>query len=194
MPNLSNPVRKQAPPITRLDREKLNGHSSKVIWLTGLSGAGKSTLANALEVLLHANGVRTTILDGDEIRKGLSKDLSFSEADRAQNIRRAAEVARLMMEAGLVVITAFISPFRQEREMARALIGEKNFVEIFVDTSLALCEQRDPKGLYKRARLGQIPNMTGIDSPYEQPLAPALAVRPDLSPEEAAKAVARLLK
>lgn len=194
MPNFSNPVRKQAPPITRLDREKLNGHSSKVIWLTGLSGAGKSTLANALEVLLHAHGVRTYILDGDDIRKCLSKDLGFSEADRAQNIRRAAEVARLMMEAGLVVITAFISPFRQEREMARALIGENNFVEIFVDTSLAVCEQRDPKGLYKRARLGQIPNMTGIDSPYEQPLAPALVVRPDLTPEEAAQAVARLLK
>lgn len=167
-------VHRQALSITRPDRERLNGHPGKVIWFTGLSGSGKSTIANALEQKLHALGKRTYILDGDNIRQGLNKDLGFTDADRVENIRRIAEVAKLMMDAGLIVMTAFISPFRAEREMARQLIGTENFVEVFVDTPLEICEQRDPKGLYKKARNGQIPNMTGINSPYEPPEQPEL--------------------
>ena len=162
-------VHKQALSITRAERERLNGHPSKVVWFTGLSGSGKSTLANALEVELHKQGMRTYILDGDNIRQGLNKDLGFTDADRVENIRRVAEVGKLMMDAGLIVITAFISPFRQEREMARELIGSANFIEVFVDTPLEICEQRDVKGLYRKARAGKIPNMTGVNSPYEAP-------------------------
>ena len=165
----SQNVHRQALSITREDRERLNGHQGKVIWFTGLSGSGKSTIANALEKELHAQGRRTYILDGDNVRQGLNKDLGFTEADRVENIRRVAEVARLMLDAGLIVMTAFISPFRAERQMARELIGAENFIEVFVDTPLEVCEQRDPKGLYKKARSGQLPNMTGINSPYEAP-------------------------
>lgn len=166
-------VHKQVLTISREDRARLNGHEGKVIWFTGLSGSGKSTLANALEMELHSRGLRTYILDGDNIRQGLNKDLSFTDADRVENIRRIAEVARLMMDAGIIVLTAFISPFRQEREMARELIGENYFFEIFIDTPLEVCEQRDAKGLYKQARQGKIPNMTGINSPYDTPINPA---------------------
>jgi bifunctional enzyme CysN/CysC len=169
-------VHRQALSVTREDRERLNGHQGKVIWFTGLSGSGKSTIANALEKALHAEGRRTYILDGDNVRQGLNKDLGFTDADRVENIRRVAEVAKLMMDAGLIVMTAFISPFRAERQMARELIGADNFIEVFVDTPLAVCEQRDPKGLYKKARSGQLPNMTGINSPYEAPLSPELVV------------------
>ncbi|MDD2923807.1 sulfate adenylyltransferase subunit CysN [Rhodoferax sp.] len=165
-------VHKQALSITRQDREKLNGHKGKVIWFTGLSGSGKSTLANALEAALNHQGKRTYLLDGDNVRQGLNKDLGFTDADRVENIRRIAEVAKLMLDAGLIVLTAFISPFRQEREMARELIGSENFVEVYVSTPLNVCEQRDVKGLYKKARSGQLPNMSGISSPYEPPLAP----------------------
>lgn len=160
-------VRTQSFSITREDREKLNGHKGKVIWFTGLSGSGKSTLANALEVELHRQGLRTYILDGDNVRRGLNQDLGFTDTDRVENIRRIAEVAHLMADAGMIVMTAFISPFRREREMARGLIGLNNFIEVFVDAPLELCEQRDVKGLYKKAREGHIPNMTGVDSPYE---------------------------
>jgi bifunctional enzyme CysN/CysC len=169
-------VHRQALSITREDRERLNGHVGKVIWFTGLSGSGKSTLANALEKELHAQGKRTYILDGDNIRQALNKDLGFTDADRVENIRRVAEVAKLMMDAGLIVMTAFISPFRAEREMARQLIGKENFIEVFVDTPLATCEKRDPKGLYKKARCGLIPNMTGINSPYESPENPHMTI------------------
>ena len=169
-------VHRQALSIGRADRERLNGHRGKVIWFTGLSGSGKSTLANALEKELHAQGKRTYILDGDNVRQGLNRDLGFTDADRVENIRRVAEVAKLMMDAGLIVMTAFISPFRAERQMARELIGEDNFIEVFVDTPLAVCEERDPKGLYKKARRGELPNMTGISSPYEPPIAPALTI------------------
>ncbi|MDP4590659.1 MAG: sulfate adenylyltransferase subunit CysN [Burkholderiaceae bacterium] len=169
-------VHKQSLTITQADRERLNGHKGKVLWFTGLSGSGKSTLANALEVKLHAIGHRTYILDGDNIRQGLSKDLGFTDADRVENIRRIAEVAKLMVDAGMIVMTAFISPFRQERDMAKELIGPENFIEVYVDTSLEVCEQRDVKGLYKKARLGSIPNMTGINSPYEAPTKPDLAM------------------
>lgn len=169
-------LHRQALSITREDRERLNGHQCKVIWFTGLSGSGKSTIANTLEKELHAQGKRTYILDGDNVRQGLNKDLGFTDADRVENIRRVAEVARLMLDAGLIVIAAFISPFRVERQMARELIGEDNFIEVFVDTPLAVCEQRDPKGLYKKARQGQLPNMTGISSPYEPPAQPDLVI------------------
>lgn len=166
-------VHRQALSISREDRERMNGHPGKVIWFTGLSGSGKSTIANALEKELHAQGKRTYILDGDNIRQGLNKDLGFTDADRVENIRRVGEVAKLMMDGGMIVMTAFISPFRAEREMARELIGPENYIEVFVDTPLDVCEQRDPKGLYKKARSGQLPNMTGINSPYEPPLSPA---------------------
>ena len=162
--------------ITRQNREKLNGHRGRVIWFTGLSGSGKSTLANALEVALNARGQRTYLLDGDNVRQGLNKDLGFTDADRVENIRRIAEVAKLMMDAGLVVMTAFISPFRRERAMARELIGGDNFFEVYVSTPLEVCEQRDVKGLYKKARSGLLPNMTGLHSPYEAPEHPDLAL------------------
>lgn len=162
----------QAVTISRSDREKLNRHSGKVIWFTGLSGSGKSTLANALEQKLHNEGFRTYILDGDNIRHGLSRDLGFSDADRVENIRRIAEVAKLMMDAGIIVMTAFISPFQRERSMARDLIGVENYYEIYVSTPLEICETRDIKGLYKKARAGHIANMTGIGSTYEPPAMP----------------------
>lgn len=162
-------VHRQALSITREDRERLNGHQGKVIWFTGLSGSGKSTLANALELELHANGRRTYILDGDNVRQGLNRDLGFTDADRVENIRRIAEVAKLMMDAGLIVLTAFISPFRRERQMAKELIGEDRFFEVYVSTSLEVCEERDVKGLYKKARSGQLPNLSGVGSPYEPP-------------------------
>jgi bifunctional enzyme CysN/CysC len=162
--------------IHREDRERLNGHSAKVLWFTGLSGAGKSTIANALQVALHSRGVRCYVLDGDNIRLGLNKDLGFTIADRVENIRRISEVAALMVDAGLVVLTAFISPFREERQMARELIGDERFHEIHVATPLEVCEQRDVKGLYRKARSGALPNMTGIDSPYEPPERPDLRV------------------
>ncbi|NUU35669.1 adenylyl-sulfate kinase [Pseudomonas sp. C2B4] len=170
--------------VTRADRENLNGHAGMVIWLTGLSGSGKSTIANALEKKLHAEGKRTYILDGDNIRSGLCRDLGFSEADRNENIRRIAEVSKLMLDAGLVVITAFISPFKVERGMARELIGVENFFEVYVKTPLAVCEQRDPKGLYKKARNGALQNMTGIDSPYESPEAPNATIDSSISSPE----------
>ncbi|HCD48742.1 MAG TPA: adenylyl-sulfate kinase [Alphaproteobacteria bacterium] len=162
-------IHRQAVNISRADREQLNENRARVYWFTGLSGSGKSTIANAFEVALNERGIRTYLLDGDNIRHGLNRDLGFTDADRIENIRRIAEVARLMLDAGLVVLTAFISPFQQDRAMARELIGGDDFVEVFVDTPLALCEERDVKGLYKKARAGEIPNFTGISSPYEAP-------------------------
>ena len=166
-----------------------------VIWLTGLSGAGKSTIANLVERKLHARGCHTYLFDGDNVRHGLNKDLGFTDADRVENIRRVAEVARLMLDAGLIVIVAFISPFASEREMARRLVDEGEFFEIFVDAPLELAEQRDPKGLYKKARSGELANFTGIDSPYEPPEQPALRLdTAALAPEEAADSVIALLE
>ena len=162
--------------ITKELREKMNGHKGQVLWLTGLSGSGKSTIANALEKQLYAEGKKTYVLDGDNIRHGLNKDLGFTDKDRVENIRRVAEVAKLMCDAGLIVITAFISPFRTEREMARSLFQSDEFKEIFISTPLKIAEQRDPKGLYKKARSGEIPNFTGINSPYEKPINPELAI------------------
>ena len=150
-------------------RSQLMGHKGKVIWLTGLSGSGKSTVADALESRLHQIGIHSYILDGDNIRAGLNKDLGFTDADRVENVRRTAEVAKLMADAGLVVITAFISPFRSERDMAKSLFDDGDFAEVFLDVSLEVAEQRDPKGLYKKARRGELPHFTGIDSPYQAP-------------------------
>lgn len=185
-------VHHHAMSITRKNREHLNGHKGKVIWFTGLSGSGKSTIANALEKELHAQGKRTYILDGDNIRQGLNKDLGFSDANRVENIRRVAEVAKLMMDAGLIVLTAFISPFRAEREMAKDLIGADNFFEIYVSTPLEICEMRDVKGLYKKARDGKIPNMTGINSPYEAPAHSICEV--NTSEDSVAEVISKLLK
>ena len=159
----------QALEVHKAARQQLNGHRSAVVWLTGLSGAGKSTIANLLEKRLHAQGVRTYLLDGDNLRHGLNKDLGFTAEARVENIRRVAEVARLMVDAGIVVIAAFISPFRAERRMARELMGMGEFIEVFVDTPLAVAEERDVKGLYMKARRGELKNFTGIDSPYEPP-------------------------
>jgi bifunctional enzyme CysN/CysC len=163
--------------VDKAARATLKRQKPCVIWLTGLSGAGKSTIANLVEKNLHGRGHHTYLLDGDNVRHGLNKDLGFNAEDRVENIRRIAEVAKLMVDAGLIVLTAFISPFRAERAMARSLFGEGEFVEVFIDTPLAVAEQRDPKGLYKKARRGELKNFTGIDSPYEPPSTPELTVR-----------------
>ncbi len=167
-------VHRQALSVDRAARERLSGHQGRVVWLTGLSGSGKSTIASAAEKLLHEQGFRTYILDGDNVRHGLSKDLGFTVADRIENIRRIAEVAKLMVDAGVIVLTAFISPFRDERDMAKSLFEPDDFLEVFVDTPLAIAEERDPKGLYKKARSGKLPNFTGIDSEYQPPKNPSL--------------------
>ncbi|EPF13559.1 Adenylyl-sulfate kinase [Cedecea davisae] len=160
-----------AHPVTREQREALNQHRGAVLWFTGLSGSGKSTVAGALEQALHQLGVSTYLLDGDNVRHGLCSDLGFSDEDRKENIRRVGEVAGLMVDAGLLVLSAFISPHRAERQMVRERVGEGRFYEVFVDTPLEICETRDPKGLYKKARAGELKNFTGIDSAYEAPVA-----------------------
>jgi bifunctional enzyme CysN/CysC len=188
-------VHRQHLAIDKDARAKLHGHRGKCIWFTGLSGAGKSTVTNALEQLLYAQGVSTYVLDGDNVRHGLNRDLGFTDADRVENIRRIAEVAKLMVDAGLVVLTAFISPFRSERDMARALFDEDEFVEIFLDVSMETAERRDPKGLYKKARKGELPHFTGIDSDYEEPESAELVLNTDeLSVDECAAKVLELLK
>ncbi len=154
---------------TRADHKH---QTPKCIWFTGLSGSGKSTIANLLEKRLHAEGRHTYLLDGDNVRHGLSRDLGFTEADRVENVRRVAEVARLMVDAGLIVLVSLISPFKSERRMARELFAEGEFIEVFVDTPIEVCEQRDVKGLYAKARKGELKNFTGIDSPYEAPELP----------------------
>ena len=164
----SNVVYHQAS-VTRKRRNKLNNHRSIVLWFTGLSGSGKSTLAHALEEKLFQKGCKTFVLDGDNVRHGLNSNLDFSEAGRTENIRRISEVSKLMLESGLIVMTAFISPFNKDRNEARKLISNNDFIEIYCKASLETCEARDVKGLYKRARAGEIKNYTGIDSPYEVP-------------------------
>jgi adenylylsulfate kinase len=164
------------PSVHRKDREKMNGHKSAIIWFTGLSGAGKSTLAHALEDRLHKNKIRTFVLDGDNVRHGLCKDLGFSDEDRTENIRRIGEVSLLMMETGVIVLTAFISPFIKDRQIVRELAAEGEFIEVYCDASLEVCESRDVKGLYKKARTGEILEFTGISSPYEAPENPELTL------------------
>lgn len=168
------------------DRHKLNKHNSFLLWFTGLSGSGKSSIANVVEQKLYQQGVKTYILDGDNIRKGINKDLGFSPQDRTENIRRVAEVAHLMVDAGLVVLAAFVSPYKKDRENIRSIVKDVNFVEIYINTSLAECERRDVKGLYKKARVGEIQNMTGISAPYEAPESPAIEIKTEYESVDAA--------
>ena len=176
--------------ITRADRERANGHKSAVLWFTGLSASGKSTLAHAVENTLFDRGCNTYVLDGDNIRHGLNKDLGFSPQDREENIRRIGEVATLFADAGVIAITAFISPYRADRDKARA-IGGDSFIEVYVKCDLDVCEARDPKGLYKKARAGQIPEFTGISAPYEEPDHPELVI--DTSYETLEQSAARVI-
>jgi bifunctional enzyme CysN/CysC len=180
----------QALDVHKEARSALKGQKARVVWFTGLSGAGKSTIANMVEKRLHAEGRHTYLLDGDNVRHGLNKDLGFTEEDRVENIRRVAEVAKLMVDAGLIVLVSFISPFRAERRMARELMGEREFVEVFVDTPLAEAEKRDVKGLYKKARAGELKNFTGIDSPYEAPEHPEIRIdTTKITPDQAAEEI-----
>ena len=173
--------------VSKDERRRLFGHGGAVLWFTGLSGSGKSTIANLVEKKLHRMNRHTFLLDGDNVRHGLNKDLGFTETDRIENIRRVGEVARLMTDAGLIVITAFISPFQAEREMVRALFPEGEFFEVFIDTPLDLAEARDVKGLYKKARSGALKNFTGIDSAYDVPLSPEIHIdTTKITPEQAA--------
>ncbi len=162
--------------VSKSDRCKSNAHNAFLIWFTGLSGSGKSTIANLVEQKLHNNGIKTYTLDGDNIRKGINNDLSFAPEDRTENIRRIAEVANLMVDAGLVILAAFVSPYKKDRENIRTIVKDVNFVEVFVNTSVEECERRDVKGLYKKARAGEIKNMTGISAPYEAPEKPDLEI------------------
>jgi bifunctional enzyme CysN/CysC len=186
----SQNVHWQALDVDKASRASLKGQRPCVIWFTGLSGAGKSTIANLVEKQLHALGRHTYLLDGDNVRHGLNKDLGFTDADRVENIRRVAEVARLMVDAGLIVLVSFISPFRSERRMARDLLREGEFLEVFVDTPIEIAERRDPKGLYKKARRGELRNFTGVDSPYEMPEHPDVRVdTTQVSAEQAARVI-----
>ncbi len=189
-------IHRQHLDVSRETHSALKGQKPAVLWFTGLSGAGKSTIANIVEKKLAARGRHTYLLDGDNVRHGLNRDLGFTEADRIENIRRIGEVARLMADAGLIVLTAFISPFRAERHMVRRMMPEGEFIEIFVDTPLGEAEKRDTKGLYAKARAGELKNFTGIDSPYEAPEAPEMRIDTTaMTAEEAADLiVAELLK
>ena len=171
--------------VAREAKEKRNQHKSRVLWFTGLSGSGKSTVANATEKVLHDMGLQTYILDGDNVRMGLNKDLGFSPEDRTENIRRITEVAKLFADSGAIVLTAFISPYREDRDKAREIISNDDFIEVLVSADLSVCEARDPKGLYKKARAGEIKGFTGIDAPYEEPLNPELIVETDKNDIEA---------
>lgn len=187
---MSKHVYKQGYAINRELRNHKAGHRSFVMWFTGLSGSGKSTIANALERKLFDQGVHCYTLDGDNIRLGINKDLSFTPEDRKENLRRIGEVAKLMTDAGLVVLAAFISPLREDRQLLKEIIGEADFIEVFVNTSLATCEARDVKGLYAKARKGEIPNFTGISAPYEKPENPTIVIEEG---ETVANAVEKLL-
>ena len=165
--------------ITKRDRLRLNGHKSAILWFTGFSGAGKSSLSVAVEKELHKRGIRTYVLDGDNVRHGLNSNLGFSSEDRAENIRRIGEVSKLFVDAGVMTLTAFISPYREDRKMVREMVEDGEFLEIYVKCALEECEKRDPKGLYKKARNGEIKGFTGIDAPYEAPVNPELVVETD---------------
>lgn len=162
--------------VTRVDRQQLNGHRSAILWFTGLSASGKSTISVALEAALYERGIRTYRLDGDNVRFGLNKNLGFSQEDRKENIRRIGEVSKLMIDAGLLTLTAFISPYREDRKQVRNLVEKGEFIEVYLKANLETCEERDPKGLYKKARLGEIKGFTGIDAPYEKPDGPEITI------------------
>jgi bifunctional enzyme CysN/CysC len=179
-------IHRQGLLVDKSARVRLHGHQPTILWFTGLSGSGKSTIANIVERELHARGVHTYLLDGDNVRHGLTRDLGFTEVDRVENIRRVGEVAKLFVDAGMIVLCSFISPFRAERRMVRELVGEGEFIEVFVDTALDECMRRDPKGLYARAQAGKIKNFTGIDSPYERPEAAEVVIHTDQQSAEAA--------
>jgi adenylylsulfate kinase len=181
--------------VTTEQRQQLLKQKAKLIWFTGLSGSGKSTLAVQLEAYLHEKGYATYLLDGDNIRSGLNKDLSFTEEGRVENIRRIGEVSKLMVDSGLIVLSAFISPFKEDREQVRKIVGAGNYIEVFVDTPLEVCEQRDVKGLYKRARAGEVKNFTGISSPYEVPENPDVVIKTaEMSVEESIDLVVRIVE
>ena len=180
--------------VTRGDREKLHNHKSVVLWFTGLSGSGKSTLAHAIEERLYKNGISTYVLDGDNVRHGLCSDLSFTDSDRVENIRRISELAKLLTDAGIITLTAFISPFKIDRDEARKRMPHGDFLEIYCQCPIEICEQRDVKGLYKKARAGEIPFFTGIDSPYEAPVGSELVINTsDVSLEDSVQEVLNLL-
>ena len=184
----------QAVEVNKGARAQQKHQTSRCIWFTGLSGSGKSTIANLVEKRLHAEGRHTYLLDGDNVRHGLNKDLGFTDADRVENIRRVAEVSRLMVDAGLLTLVSFISPFRAERQLARDLLGDGEFFEVFIDTPLAEAERRDPKGLYRKARAGELKHFTGIDSPYEAPENPEIRIdTTELSAELAAERIISML-
>lgn len=170
---------KQDYKTTKSQREQLHGHNTYLLWFTGFSGSGKSTLANLVEIALHKKGLSTYILDGDNIRQGINNDLSFAPQDRTENIRRIAEISNLMLDAGVITLAAFVSPYIKDREDVKQIVGSENFIEIYVNTSLSECERRDVKGLYKKARSGEIKNMTGITAPYQAPVDPDLEVITD---------------
>jgi adenylylsulfate kinase len=176
------------------DRRKLNNHNSFLVFFTGLSGSGKSTVANALEDKLWRENIHTYVLDGDNVRKGLNKDLSFSPNDRSENNRRIGEISKLFVDAGLVVIAAFVAPYQKDRELIRNTVGEENYLEVFVNTSIEECEKRDVKGLYAKARKGEIKNMTGISAPYEKPQNPDIEISELNSVEESVELIYRLIK
>jgi adenylylsulfate kinase len=176
--------------VVKTDRQKLHKHNSFLLWFTGLSGSGKSTLANLVEIKLHELGVSTFTLDGDNIRHGINKDLGFSEEGRGENIRRIAEISKLFVDAGVVALAAFVSPYIKDRDYIKQIVGAENVIEIYINTSVEECERRDVKGLYKRARAGEIKNMTGIDAPYEAPIKPDLEIITEvLSIEESVKTI-----
>ena len=181
---------KQTTKVTRAQREELNNNKSFTLWFTGLSSSGKSTIAAELEAQLFAKGYRTYILDGDNTRLGINSDLSFSNEDRAENIRRVAQISKLFNEAGIIVIASFISPFEADRQIAKGIIGEENFIEVYINSSLEVCKRRDPKGLYKLALSGKIKDFTGIDSPYEAPKSPDIHLHTDaLAADECVKII-----
>ena len=181
--------------VTKESRSKSKNQKPCVLWFTGLSGSGKSTVANAVEIKLNELNKHTYILDGDNVRLGLNKGLTFSDEDRIENIRRIGEVSKLFIDAGTIVLTAFISPFLKDRQQVRDLISENEFIEVFIDTPLEICESRDPKGLYKKARKGEIPNFTGISSPYEAPIKPEIHIKAgEITLEEAVEQILGYLK
>jgi len=180
--------------IDRKSRNGLNNHNSFVLWFTGLSGSGKSTISNGLEVKLNDNNIRTLILDGDNIRSGLNKDLDFSDLSRSENIRRVAEVSKLLMDAGTVVLASFISPFEKDRELVKKIIGGPHYIEIFVNTSLEICKKRDVKGLYAKSKAGLIKNMTGLDSKYEHPISPDITIEESFTIDESVELIFKLIK